>query len=272
VTPARRIPTVGGRPCRDRAGARLRSNAATVAPILLGVGILAGAWELIGHFELLGRSWPPMSEVVGLLADGQRSGVIRRAAWPTARGALVGLLVGSGVGLALGLASALVRRLRPGIEILSTSIQAIPIIAFAPVLIVTVGRQNAPIYSAAIVALYPMWVAVSAALLHAPDTYADLSITTGARRSRALRWIFLPHAVPDAIDGLRLAAPAAVIGAIIGEWFGAERGLGVVIIASVLNNQIVQLWATAVIGAALSLVLYGAATGLHREVTRRRLL
>ena len=64
-------------------------------------------------------------------------------------------------------------------------------------------------------------------------------------------------ASPELVDGLRLAAPAALVGAIFGEWFGADSGLGLLLITSMQNFRIDLLWATALLGVAASLIAYG---------------
>lgn len=253
-----------------RSAPRIPSSVSKLLPFVLGLLIVAGLWEVIGRFEVFGRGWPALSDVLGHLSDTERSRVIWRALPTTARSAVLGLVLGVIVGVSIALTGVMIRPLRDGIARMVTAIRAIPIIAFAPMLIVTVGRDLAPVYSAMIISIYPVWVALSAALLNAPEALAQLSIALGAKRSRAVRVVFLPNALPGMVDGVRLAAPVAIIGAIIGEWFGAERGLGIVIVASVLNNQILQLWAAAMLGAALSLVTYGLLSALHRIIVRSR--
>ncbi|UUZ66421.1 ABC transporter permease subunit (plasmid) [Polaromonas sp. P1-6] len=78
-----------------------------------------------------------------------------------------------------------------------------------------------------------------------------------------------PAAIPAFVDGLRLAAPGAVLGAALGEWFGSPRGLGVLIIGSLQNVRIPHLWAAALLCVACSLVAYVALSILHHWVQRR---
>jgi NitT/TauT family transport system permease protein len=71
------------------------------------------------------------------------------------------------------------------------------------------------------------------------------------------------------LDGLTLAAPAAVLGAVIGEWFGAPRGLGILLVSSMQNFQIELLWAAALTSALVSLAAYLVLTGLRSLATGR---
>ena len=87
---------------------------------------------------------------------------------------------------------------------------------------------------------------------------------TDTRRPRGKR-----HALPSLVSGLRLAWPAALIGAIIGEWFGASRGIGILIINAMQNFQIVLLWCAVLLAVAASLFFYGLLTLLERAAYAR---
>ncbi len=249
-----------------------RTVVVKVVPFVAGCAILLGAWELIGRFEVFPSAWPPLSDVLGRLFDSQKNAVIGRSARATADAAFRGLAVGAACGVAIALVGVTFRRTREGIEAAMTAGRAIPIIAYAPILIVTVGRQLAPLYAAAVLSAYPVWLSVSRGLLGAPKTYSDVGSAFGATHVLSIRWMLFPNAIPSLLDGLRLGAPAAVIGAVIGEWFGTETGLGVLIYASVLNNQLEQLWAAAVVATLLSAVAYGFISGGLAIVLRRRAL
>ena len=62
----------------------------------------------------------------------------------------------------------------------------------------------------------------------------------------------MPLAIPNILIGAKIGAGAAVLGAIIGEWFGASAGLGVLLIVSLQNFQVELLWLTVVVGTSLS--------------------
>ncbi len=68
--------------------------------------------------------------------------------------------------------------------------------------------------------------------------------------------MLFPNALPSLIDGLKLGTSAAVLGAILGEWFGAPAGLGVLIVSSMQNFQITLLWSAAFLGTAMSAAGY----------------
>ena len=118
-------------------------------------------------------------------------------------------------------------------------------------------------------AYFPIYIALSSALRFAPPVYDDLSGVLGASRTRSFLLLKLPNAVPAYIDGLRMAAPAAVLGVILGEWFGAPRGLGIVIISSLQNFQIPQLWAAALLAVGCTFTAYMILSGVYSLALER---
>jgi NitT/TauT family transport system permease protein len=75
--------------------------------------------------------------------------------------------------------------------------------------------------------------------------------------------------LPHVVDGFRLAAPAAVLGAIFGEWFGAEKGLGAVLVSSMQNFQVRLLWAAALLSTLISIAALVGFTALARWAQAR---
>ena len=86
--------------------------------------------------------------------------------------------------------------------------------------------------------------------------HRDVFAVLGASRLTTFVRLDLPAAIPALLDGVRSAAPAAVVGAIVGEWFAAETGLGPMLVASMQNYAIAQLWAIALAATLLSIALY----------------
>ena len=78
-----------------------------------------------------------------------------------------------------------------------------------------------------------------------------------------------PNALPTLIDGLKLGVSTAVLGAILGEWFGAPAGLGVLIVSSMQNFQINLLWSAAIIGTVMSGAAYFLLALLQARLLRR---
>jgi NitT/TauT family transport system permease protein len=250
---------------------RLAEASRRALPLVVGLAVLIGVWELAGRRGWLGTSFPPLSSVVELMVDDSTSSLLWRSARATVGAAFTGFVIGASAGAVL----AIVRRIAPvlghGLERVAVTVHSIPLIAFGPILITVVGADTTPTIAAALAAYFPMFVAFSGGLSKVPPAYGDLADVLGASKLRRLRRTELPHALPSALDGLRLSAPAALLGAIIGEWFGAPRGLGVLIVSSMQNYQIEQLWAAALVGTLCSITAYALLSLAHGAAKRRYL-
>ncbi|PRY10499.1 ABC transporter permease [Kineococcus rhizosphaerae] len=241
--------------------------------VLAGTGVvvlLAGA-ELVGRTGIAGPSWPPLTEVASYLADPDRRATVVRAAQTTLTSAARGLVAGVVVAALAACVGLLLPPLRPGLDRLAALLHAVPVIALAPLLITTVGRETTPTVVAGLGAGFVMFVAFSSGLglAGARSTHDDVFDVLGANRLRRLLRLQLPKSVPTVLDGLTLAAPAAVLGATIGEWFGAPRGLGVLIVSAMQNFQVNLLWSAAACATVLSLLAYGLTTAVQRVAVRR---
>jgi NitT/TauT family transport system permease protein len=234
-----------------------------------GLGLFFGAWQLIGYYRLAGLTWPPLSEVVALLADPLRWPLFGRALAATVYAMALGYAVGLALGLGAAVATHLFPSARPGTDRLAAVINSIPSIALGPVFIVFLSRESTPAAIAAAHVAFILYVSASSGLAAASQGHHDLLSALGASRWQRLWRLDLPVALPALATGLKLAVPAALIGTVIGEWFGAPRGLGVLIVNAMQNFQIPLLWSVVVLIAATSLILYAALTLLERACYAR---
>ncbi len=235
------------------------------------VGFLAflAAWELAGRFGWLGPSFPALSDILATFGSDRSRGLLMRAMNATVYASCLAFLIGAVAALLLTLITAILPATEKGLDTFASGLYAVPTIAFGPVLILLVGHSNTAILLGALSTYFPIYVALTSALRFAPPVYADLSQVLGASPTRAFFRLSLPFSVPAFIDGLRLGAPAAVLGVILGEWFGATRGLGVLIISSLQNVRITQLWAAALLSIACTFGAYLLLTLLYRWALSR---
>ena len=249
----------------------MSTQAASSGPMmrLLGALVFVATWEVIGRSGWWGESFPALSTIAAAFDTEARRDLLWRSLARTAESASIGLAIGALVALALACAGNLWSSLRAGLDSLATSIYAVPAIAFGPVLILVAGPQATPIVLSALSAYFPIFVALDSGLRFAPPAQRDLAAVLGASSARAFFRVDFPAAIPAFVDGLRLAAPGAVLGAALGEWFGAPRGLGVLIISSLQNVRIPHLWAAALLCVACSLVAYVLLSIVHLWAHRR---
>jgi NitT/TauT family transport system permease protein len=237
--------------------------------VIAGILITALAWELIGRTGLFGTSWAPLSAVIAYaLAPGHQALLIAAIA-RTGGEALAGLIVGSCAGIAVASFAVLVPPLARGLGAFASIVNGIPVIAVAGICVLTLPRNATPIVVAALAVGFIVFVAASAGLTSTLTVRRDLFAVLGATRSATFARLLIPSALPALLDGLRSAAPSAVVGAIVGEWFASDQGLGPLLVAAMQNFSIDQLWAVALAGSLLSIAAY-AVLGSVRAIVGRR--
>lgn len=248
---------------------RLRISRSTQRWIfcLLGAFGACALWEITGQRETFGSTWPALSDVV---AEGwDKRDLLWRSLTASLPGMIKGFVLGVLVGAGLACVPVIVPPLRGTASRLATFVNALPVVVLAPVLITILGVAKVQVVVAAISCFFPMFVATAAGLTAARRSHLDVMTVLGASKRTQLRRVRLPAALPAISDGLRLAAPAAVLGAIFGEWFGAEKGIGAVLVSSMQNFQVTLLWATALLATALSVIALGSFTVLARRTQAR---
>lgn len=236
---------------------------------IIGISSFFIFWQIIGHFKLAGMSWPSLTDVLKFLFNPDRQTLFLRAIVATLQSALMGFLSGALVGILLASSAHIFQILKDGSDRLAAVINSVPSIALGPIFLILIDRDATPAGVASIHVFFIVYVSMSSGLKSATQDHEDLFTIFGASRIRQFWSLHLPYSAPTIVSGLRLSWPAALIGAIIGEWFGASRGIGILIINAMQNFQINLLWSAVLIAAMMSLLFFGLMTILERLTYQR---
>ena len=145
----------------------------------------------------------------------------------------------------------------------------IPILALSPIIILIFGLGMTPkIVIAAVICFFPTLVNMIRGLDSASDNEHELFRVLSATRSEIFWSLRLPRALPMLFSSLRIASATAVIGAIVGEWIGSDKGLGALIIQASFNYQSDRLYAAIVLSSCLSIVLFCSVVLVERRVIK----
>jgi NitT/TauT family transport system permease protein len=145
----------------------------------------------------------------------------------------------------------------------------IPILALSPIIILIFGLGMTPkIVIAAVICFFPTLINMIRGLDSATRSEHELFRVLSATRWETFWRLRLPRALPLLFSSLRIASATAVIGAIVGEWIGSDRGLGALIIQATFNYQSDRLYAAIVMSSSLSIVLFLFVVWLERRVLR----
>ena len=235
---------------------RTRVDIGGIARTAAGFGIVIVAWEVIARLVLGGTNLiAPPSGIVSSWIDNwdlyQRA--MSATLWSAARGFFWGNLA------AVTLAGFVV--LAPATERvvlrLSLVIFCLPLVAMGPILRVVWGTGDGPqVTLAALAVFYTTLVPLLVGFRAVPQSWTDLVHSYGRGRFRVLTTVRIRASVPYLFAGLQVAAPAAFLGALVGEFTGAQRGMGLLTINSMRALRTNDLWAVATISALVSMAAY----------------
>jgi NitT/TauT family transport system permease protein len=143
--------------------------------------------------------------------------------------------------------------------------QSIPKVALAPILVVIFGSNELPrVVVTFLVAFFPLVLSIAAGITAVPPELIELGRACKASRWRELWRIRLPYAVPFVFSGLKAAITLSVVGAVVGEFVNADRGLGYLIVTSTAFFKVPLAWGALLLLSALGIVLFQAVVIVER--------
>jgi putative hydroxymethylpyrimidine transport system permease protein len=235
-----------------------------LAALLLGLFVLA--WQGLASLEsvddLLVASPVETAEALydefGLLSDN---------ALVTLSEVLLGLAIAVPLGVLLAVAMHLVRPLRDAAYPLLVASQAIPIVVLAPIFVLAFDYGIGPkVAIVTLICFLPVTVNLLDGLRSVPPELLKLMRSLGASRLRSLRSVELPAALPYLFSGLKIAATVSVIGAVFGEWAGADEGLGRLVLLANNQLQTPRVYAGTVLLTLMAVGLFLAVVAAERLV------
>ena len=167
-------------------------------------------------------------------------------------GLAAGILIGAGLALAMSFLP-FTRRMLLATLVVS---QAIPVFAIAPLLALWFGFGLASkVVMATIAIFFPVTSAFADGLARTDPGLIDLARLYRAKRWQVVTILRVPHALPEFVTGVRLAAVYAPVGALIGEWVGASSGLGYAMLFANSRSQSAVVFAALILLVAMSVIL-----------------
>jgi len=202
-----------------------------VLSVLAAITIFLLSWQaLVWLLRLPAFILPSPAQVGARFARALTDGTLLRHTGATLVEVLAGL--GSGVVFATLLGYLLSRStfLENVLQPFLVASQAIPTVAIAPLLVIWFGPGLfSKVLICALIVFFPVLVNTVVGLRNVPDNLRDLMRSLRANRWQTLRLLEFPAALPVLLGGLRIGATLSVIGAVVGELVGADRGLGFLI-------------------------------------------
>jgi len=230
----------------------LRRYLPTAMVLLAFVALWQGVASL-GSVDDLTLASP--TETLG--AFGDDSNLLLDNALTTLVEALLGLAIALVLGAGVAVAMHLVPWLRDATYPLLIATQAIPIVVIAPLLILAFDYGIGPkVAIVALVCFFPVTVNLIDGLRAVEPDLLKLMRSLGASRLAVLWKVELPSSLPFLFSGLKIAATVSVIGAVFGEWAGADEGLGRLVLLGINQLETPRVYAGVVLLTVMSLLLF----------------
>ncbi len=261
-------PTLAARPrVEPRPGLLRRRPELVLSPLLLVISLTA--WQLLvpalGVSELV---LPTPAAILRSLWSGIASGLYAEHALVTITEAAAGFAVASLAGLVVGGAIAQSRLAERVIYPYLIALQTIPKIAIAPLIIIWFGYGiSSKIVVSAMLAFFPVLVNVIVGLKNCDPGKLDVMRSLSASPVQVFWMLRLPNALPFVFAGLNIAIIFSLLGAIVGEFVGAQSGIGSVILQANASLDVPRIFSLLLVLSAIGLTSYVAL-----ELIRRRIL
>ena len=241
----------------------LRRLAGYGPAIVLTLALLA-LWELYVRAEQVSIQVLP-SPIAIVQALMNNWSIIYDNTLQTLLETVLGLTLAALLGLLLAITLDISNWMRRAVYPLLITSQTIPIIALAPLLLIWIGYDIRPkLIVVTLYCFFPIAVATVDGLASAEPELIKLLHSMRATRWQILHLVRLPGAMPAFFSGLRIAAAYSVIGAIFGEYVGAEKGLGIYMQKAANSFATINVFAAILVTTILSLLLFGLVSLIER--------
>ena len=241
---------------------RLGQRLLSVAPALFGIGALL-LWELaVRGLAVPAYLLPPPSAIAA---------VIDRDLWlhfaVTLGEALAGFTVAGASAFAVALLFVRSPLLERGLFPMAITLKTTPLVAIAPLLVLWMGTGWASkIVAAALICFFPVLVNTVKGLQAADPDYFELLRSLDATRGQEFRKLRIPYCLPYLFSALKISSSLAIVGAIVGEFVGATRGLGYLIMVSSAHLETDVLFSAILAAALAGIVLFHALGWLEQRL------
>jgi sulfonate transport system permease protein len=235
-----------------------------IGPTLLGIVAILVVWTIAAQtFSAAGVVPTPLAVAEQLWLD---RFILPGNIWTTLREALVGYFWGNLAAVLLAVLFAEFAVVERVLLKLAIAAYCAPLVAIAPILVVVLSGDGPKVALAALAVFFTTLVATVLGLRSVDAVSVDLIRSAGGGAWKLFRMVRIPGALPSLFAGLRVAAPSALLGAVIGEYLGASQGLGVALIQAQSSFEVPRTWGVALVLSALAALLYATVSVVARLV------
>ncbi len=247
---------------------KLRQLWNSIWPPLVAVILLLAVWQAATSMFHIEKWILPSPVDIAKEASSGAAGLWEHT-MATLRLMLLGFAIGTGVGLMVAFALHYVPFLKSSLYPLIILSQNIPTIALAPLLMIWFGFGILPkIIVITLVCFFPVAVAAMDGLTRTDRVMLDYMRMAGASKSQIFRKLEVPHSLPSILSGVKIAATYSVMGAVIAEWIGADKGIGYYMMLQKSSFRTDKIFVAIAIIVAISLSMFALIALLEKWLVR----
>jgi ABC-type nitrate/sulfonate/bicarbonate transport system permease component len=248
-------------------GARLAGGRAGLPPWLggtIGALLLIGVWEILALtvFHKVGSGVPTPTSVVSKFWSDYHKGLYGKNLHQTMKEAATGYVVANVLAIVLAIAFVQIPVIEKALLRIAIASYCLPIIAIGPILTFVLHGDAPKSALAGLLVFFPTLVGCVVGLRSADRTTLEVIRAWGGGSWRQLFKVRLRSALPSTFAALQIAAPSAILGAIVGEYLGRQdTGLGIMMINAQGSLETARIWGIALLSTGIAGVAY-ALTGV----------
>lgn len=228
--------------------------------------VLLAAWQILAQvFSLPVYIAPTPVQVARTLIS--ELPMLLRNFVPTAVESLVGFIVGNTIAIVVAVVFVHSKRLEAALYPIAVFVNTIPILAKAPILVLIFGLgMTSKVVIAAFICFFPTLANMVRGLTSVNPQSLELMRVLSASKSEIFWKLRVPSSLPFLFSALKIASTTSVLGAIVGEWIGADLGLGALIIEATHNFRSPLLYATVFVSSAWAVVFFAVVSFAERRI------
>jgi ABC-type nitrate/sulfonate/bicarbonate transport system permease component len=246
----------------------------SIGGAILSIAVICAFWQgVVSGFGLdpfITRGPLQVWDYLTASGNGAERHILIEASVTTGRDAIIGMVSGTVVAMVAAIVFVLYKPIEQTVMPVAMALRAVPLVAMTPLIALVFGRGLLSVtVIAGIVTFFPVLVNVVLALRAVPASQFDLMRAYGASPLVTLLKVQLPSALPPLFAALRMAAPLALVGALLAEWLTTGKGLGYLMLQSVTTFELDRMWAAVTIVTVASILLYSLISAIEQITLAR---
>jgi len=233
-----------------------------------GLAIVLLLWQLVTWLFGIPDYLVPSPLAIGASAR-QDYALLLSNAVPTLTEAFLGFLIGNSIAIAVAISFVYNKAIEEMFYPVAILIKTIPIVAIAPVLKIMLGNGMEPkIAVAALICFFPTLVNAVRGFRAMNPQLLELMHVLSASKTETFRRVRVYSALPYIFSALKISVTMCVLGAIVGEWIGANKGIGYLLLQSMFDFNTPRLFATILTASIIAIAGFGIVSWIETRVIR----